>query len=412
MTLQIFYNGSFLSFLFLSHSNYQGLIAGMIQEQLRCGCGHIEGSVIDTPCGRVMSDVSSMFIVYILELYKWADDKQTLSSLWPNVKNATEWHMNISQKYGVPEHLVNTYDVLGQAKYDLCAYNSAFHILAMAAAKELAQAMGDTDFATKCQQTMVTAQNAIDELQWNETAGYYNSYSMISNASNPGAIMTDTFYSQVLAFSLDLGLLVKNESRLLSHMKQELLHNDSPVGMLVQTGRYPYPGKPQDNAIWLMGNPNWATINIHLKQDIGHAINVANKTLDWWREVVNDLWNIPAAAGGIGYGLEGQPYISSHYGYFMSSWHIIFALSGQKADLPGGTLVFDSPDPSETWSYPVLLPGVVGTVSQTQNRGVELVLEISIGKLTINKQLSIQGLAYAGPYPLILNEGDKVTLTK
>ena len=66
---------------------------------------------------------------------------------------------------------------------------------------------------------MEIAQNTIDELQWKETAGYYNSYSMITNASNPGAIMTDTFYSQVLAFSLDLGLLVKNESRLLSHMK-------------------------------------------------------------------------------------------------------------------------------------------------------------------------------------------------
>ena len=72
--------------------------------------------MIDTPCGRVMSDISSMFIVYILELYKWADDRQTLSSLWPNVKNAAEWHMNVSQKYGVPEHLVNTYDVLGQNK--------------------------------------------------------------------------------------------------------------------------------------------------------------------------------------------------------------------------------------------------------------------------------------------------------
>ena len=201
--------------------------------------------------------------------------------------------------------------------------------------------------------------------------------------------MTDTFYSQVLAYSLDLGLLVKNESRLLSHMKQELLHNDSPVGMLVQTGRYPYPGPSQDNAIWLMGNPNWATINIHLKEDIGHAISVANKTLNWWREVVNDLWNIPAIAGGIGYSLDGQPWASSHYGYFMSSWHIIFALSGQKADLPGGTLVFDSPDLSETWSYPVLLPEVVGTISQTQNSGMELVLETGHQQTAINSGCSL-----------------------
>ena len=387
----------------------------MIQEQLRCGCNSLEGgSVIDTPCGRVMSDVSSMFIVYVLELYKWENDKATLSKLWLNVKNAAQWHINVSKKFGVPEHLVNTYDVLGQDHYDLCAFNSAFHILAMAAARELASVMGDKDFADKCQQTLENAQTAIDKLQWNETAGYYNSYTVLANISttNPGAIMTDTFYSQVLAFSLDLGLLVKNESRLLSHMKQELEHNDSPVGMLVQTGRYPYPGPSQDNAIWLMGNPNWATINIHLKQDITHAINVANKTLNWWREVVNDLWNIPAIAGGIGYGLDGQPWASSHYGYFMSSWHIIFALSGQKTNLPNGTLIFDSPDPSDTWSYPVLLPGVVGKVAQLKNTHTELTLEVFIGELTISKQLSIQNVTYKGPYPLMMKAGDKVTLEK
>ncbi len=35
------------------------------------------------------------------------------------------------------------------------------------------------------------------------------------------------------------------------------------------SGRYPsFPGPPNcaDNEIWLMGNPNWATINIHLNE--------------------------------------------------------------------------------------------------------------------------------------------------
>lgn len=44
---------------------------GMIPEQLRCSAGGTNSN-IDIPCGRVMSDVSSMFIVYLLELYKWA----------------------------------------------------------------------------------------------------------------------------------------------------------------------------------------------------------------------------------------------------------------------------------------------------------------------------------------------------
>ena len=60
-------------------------------------------------------------------------------------------------------------------------------------------------------------------------------------------------------------------------MKQELIHNDSPLGMLVQTGRYKYPGPFQDNAVWQMGNPNWASINIHLGQDVKKAIQVKTK---------------------------------------------------------------------------------------------------------------------------------------
>ena len=43
--------------------------------------------------------------------------------------------------------------------------------------------------------------------------------------------------------------------------------------------------------------------------------------------------------GGLGYGAEGMPYISSHYGYYMSSWHLLFALSGQAYD------AFANPNP-------------------------------------------------------------------
>ena len=29
-------------------------------------------------------------------------------------------------------------------------------------------------------------------------------------------------------------------------------------------GRFPYPGPDSDNAVWMMGNPNWASISLHL----------------------------------------------------------------------------------------------------------------------------------------------------
>ncbi len=41
----------------------------------------------------------------------------------------------------------------------------------------------------------------------------------------------------MLAFSLGLGVLVQNETRLKLHMKAELDNNDTPFGLLLMTGR-------------------------------------------------------------------------------------------------------------------------------------------------------------------------------
>ena len=51
---------------------------GMIQEQLACGCMDAVPSKLDQACGRVMGDVSSMFIVYLLELMQWTDDTASI----------------------------------------------------------------------------------------------------------------------------------------------------------------------------------------------------------------------------------------------------------------------------------------------------------------------------------------------
>ena len=42
----------------------------------------------------------------------------------------------------------------------------------------------------------------------------------------------------------------------------------------VPPGRHPYPGPYQDNAIWMMGNPNWATITMHLGEVNERKTNV------------------------------------------------------------------------------------------------------------------------------------------
>ena len=48
-----------------------------------------------------MSDSTSMFICYILELLRWSGDKQTLDLYYPTVKRAAEWQISVSVDYGV-----------------------------------------------------------------------------------------------------------------------------------------------------------------------------------------------------------------------------------------------------------------------------------------------------------------------
>ncbi|XP_023931770.1 uncharacterized protein LOC106167159 [Lingula anatina] len=417
--------------------------AGMIAEELRVSV-LVPGDEIDVPGGRVMSDCSSMFAVYALELYRWKGEVEFVKSLWPNIKKAVQWHIDQAKEYGQPRKLETTYDYVVLTIYDFSAYTSGFHLLALRAGYELALAFGDTDFANTCQSAYRRGVEAIDKYQWNATHEYYNAYTTLNKVDSidfrldsknfrstlgkmieaqglvgvtenlpatPGAVMADSFYAQVVAFSVGLGPLV-DPSRLIKHLKAEYEHNETPYGMLVMTGRYPYPGpavKPfRDNCIWQMANPNWGTLNIHLEQNVTNAINVAKVTLDRWRSIENDQWNAAGITGGVGYGLEGQSFMTSHYGYYMSSWYMIFALTGQWASIPDGILKFN-PKVAPPYRYPVLLPGVVGSLEAENLLAgkIQYSLELHFGQLELNT-LSVNGVVYPSSNAL-LRAGDKVT---
>ena len=107
---------------------------------------------VEFGCGRAMSDVSSMFIVYLLELQTWYQDTNVTSAvlqdLWPHAKLAAEWQMNISNADKIPIHLQNTYDILGLNAYRHSTYSGAFHLLAMLAAERLAYQMGKLSYGS------------------------------------------------------------------------------------------------------------------------------------------------------------------------------------------------------------------------------------------------------------------------
>ena len=92
---------------------------GMIAEQLACGCMAAVPPALDAPCGRVMGDVSSMFIVYVYEAWVWHADADLVKQLWPAAAKAARWQMARAVEFGLPSRVVDTYDGLELSRYVL-----------------------------------------------------------------------------------------------------------------------------------------------------------------------------------------------------------------------------------------------------------------------------------------------------
>ena len=164
---------------------------GMIQEQLATGC--MDGvPQLDTPSGRTMGDVSSMFIVYLLELWQWAQDDAIVRELWPAAKRAAQWQMARAETWqdggqGLPRNVIDTYDGLALNNYDASAFSGFFHLLAMKVAAALARTpvVNDAAFADNATKAYTIGQKAMDNLLWNESGGFYRSYTAPVDVCGP-----------------------------------------------------------------------------------------------------------------------------------------------------------------------------------------------------------------------------------
>ena len=94
-------------------------------------------------------------------------------------------------------------------------------------------------------------------------------------------------------------------------------------------------------------------------QKTSKALQVIAKPFQQWHFVLHDQWNVAGILGGTTYGADGLPFITSHYGYYMTSWHIVMALSGQIANVTERSLTF-APRLDPPYTLPVLLPAVWG----------------------------------------------------
>merc|ERR1740139_254828 len=102
----------------------------------------------------------------------------------------------------------------------------------MRAAEELARSplVNDLSFADECAKAFARGQKVLDENQWIDRGRGQGHYSF--SYEDKTSLMVDTFYPQVLSYTLGLGALV-DEAKLQAHLDTELEWNDSPYGLVV-----------------------------------------------------------------------------------------------------------------------------------------------------------------------------------
>eukprot|EP01087_Luapelamoeba_hula_P006034 TRINITY_DN16187_c0_g1_i1.p1 TRINITY_DN16187_c0_g1~~TRINITY_DN16187_c0_g1_i1.p1 ORF type:complete len:1054 (-),score=97.01 TRINITY_DN16187_c0_g1_i1:147-3308(-) len=371
----------------LAHGAKQ-LSNGMIQEELSGGC------IGPTPAwesagGRRMGDVTTIFIAQVWQFYAWANDLTFLRYIYPRVRAAVQWQVSVSPN-GLPEHLINTYDILALDQYPLCTFNSVLHLMAMRAAVHLASVMNDTATVKLARESFDKGSILIDQQLWYNNSdgkpGYYQSYNGVSTQH---AVMVDALYGQVVAYTLGLGSVLPLD-KMRAHLMAELKYNDGPYGLIVQTGREP-PTNKQDNAIWMGGSQDWSALALRVfdtQSDFDYAdlLRPSEKGLNHWRMWLRDPWNTHGLVASNGYtDLQGGlPLCTAHYGFHMVLWHIPFSLSRQTAYLFNSSLSF-APVTPVPYNLPLLLPNTLGylTAAYTQPGEVRYTVALVFGSLRV-----------------------------
>ena len=154
-----------------------------------------------------MGDVTTVFITETYHIYQWTNDSVFLKDMWPHVVRAVDWMIDGGTNgTGLPYRLQCTYDQLFLNKYDHNTFNSFMYVLALRAAEELCNIMGDLDLLKKVTAALKIANHHISEELWSEEDGYYHAW-WDKQKGSPSWLMSDSLYAQVWAYTLGLGHL-------------------------------------------------------------------------------------------------------------------------------------------------------------------------------------------------------------
>jgi hypothetical protein len=339
--------------------------------------------------------------------------------------------------------------------YNTTTFNGVLHLAMMKGAIALASipAINDTTTIALAQAAFTRGVAAMTTIMWNSTYGYFRAY------TGGDAIMADCLYGQQVALAHGLGWLLP-EDMIASHLEAEAKYNLNSYGLTVCTGRHTPPpesveskqflsdlvtysgltsideiasrkalaaadkrtylqdlrgkGDGQDDTVWMGSASTWSCLSLALGSNGPSAGNVtlalepSRIELENYRQRLKSMWDLTGLSTTADWGTEdqnGQPFVTSHYGFMLTDYYLLYTLSGQKIDISSGTLSFAPLYPCP-FSLPFLALGREGTISCVNTNTYTLAL--AFGDLQLpSGGLSISGKVY--PNAVSLSGGQSVS---
>ena len=287
-------------------------------------------SVGDSCGGRRMGDVTTIWILELLEIWRGTNDTERLKAAWPAVVRGMQWQIRQSIDFGLPAHLVCTYDILAMEKYNTTTFNGVLHLAAMKAVTVLGTYLNDTSTVATANAAFTRGLAAMTgPLMWNSTYGYFRAY------TGGDAIMSDCLYGQQVALAHGLGWLLPIEM-IASHLAAELKYNANPFGLTTVTGRKTPPpeilraaknvdvggdaialrkeskaadvrklmnelrvgGDGQDDAVWMGAAPTWSCLMLAIggtdleTLNVTAALEPTRWELENYRSRLISMWDL------------------------------------------------------------------------------------------------------------------------
>lgn len=349
---------------------------GMIQEFLgtfNTPDGRLTGTMDLSAGGRVMGDVTTVFILATLACMRSTNDTDFLDAIWPHVAAAADWQIRRAGTAGCPTYLQNTYDYLGLDQYPYTTYTALLHNAAMRATVVLGQLAGDvsgladaakaseaaclgtlgralwhSNVSSAPQQGSSTGEAGLNSSDAGASAGWWRAWQDAQGGA-PNLILSGSLHGQSWASALGLGLLVPLEN-ITQHTLAERALNCAYSPQACELGLLSLPGH---QGTWTMdASPSQsmdATVMRILAGLGGLDGSPAEAVVELYRTHNADFWDFKDLhvgpngldCGGAdlhGAALAGQPFVNAHYGRQLQGWAALLALTGQQYDATSGTL--------------------------------------------------------------------------